>query len=145
MSFSCFSSFTVVCFASSSGNTYFFSAVSHCIQCSFLLPCNLPLPQLEPEIPVSSDWYQKLLWRLCPTKPGDKAVFFLTTAINIVICEACCSLWCLRGSVISLWYTPLLWYFLSCSQILNSKVTLPLQGFFVCGGVCWVLVFFLMY
>lgn len=77
MSFSCFSSFTAACFASSSGNMYFFSAVSHCVQCSFLLPSDLPLSQLEPEIPVSSDWYQKLLWRLCPTKPGDKAVFLL--------------------------------------------------------------------
>lgn len=52
----------------------FFSSVPHCVQSFFLLLFASILA--DPEILLSSDWYQKLLWRLrCPTELGDKAVF----------------------------------------------------------------------
>lgn len=85
-------------FASSSASLPFFQPC----HIAFSVPSFSPLICLclswNQEIPASSDWKQKLLWRLwCPTKPDDKAglfflVFFagaqlLTTSVNIIICK----------------------------------------------------------
>lgn len=75
MLFHCSASSIVVCFAFSNVNMSFVICAT---LCTIFLPtsfCLLP-SQLDPEILLSSDWYQELLWRLaCPTELGDKAVF----------------------------------------------------------------------